>query len=362
MAKKRSSERKYEANVLSFKRINNCSDGLFYEKSHTSEEVILKVKEVGVRGPIETRPDNPVRPPKDYLNPNPQTVEVCKLQNDMDTLVVKYYLQPADTPAPYSCDNPLVQDALTRMHEEFIEEGIYDRVAERIATNIANARSLWMNRLGCKDIKVTVELMNGREHSEDTWEFDALSIPLDFKKKIPEKELEKIKGLASELAEVYKGKAPYKNFKVTMEAVKFFGMEVRPSQEMPASRNYSRSGEPSKVLYKINDQAAFHPQKITNALFCIDDWYPGTEEVKEPISVNVFGTISQEGFAGREPQTRKDFYNLFDAAKDEMCRRIEDGEEPKVTCIEPEDKYFLAAMMLRGGVFAKSGKDAAGNE
>lgn len=357
MAKK---TKTYDASVLSFKRINNCSDGLFFGKGRTSKAEALMVREVGVRGPIETRPNNPVKPPKDFLTPNPQVVETCKLQNDMDTLVVKYNLQPADWPAPHNCDNPLVREAWGWMHDEFVNEGVYDEVAERFVQNIANARPLWLNRLGCKSISVRVEMMNGKEEPEKTWEFDALNdIPLDFYQDVPASAKAQIQDLASELVEVYKAEAPFKNFRVSIEAVKFFGMEVRPSQEMPASRNQSKPGEPSKVLYKVDGQAALHPQKITNALWCIDDWYP---EATEPISVNVFGSISQEGFAGRAPRTRKDFYNLFDAANAELCRKIENGEEPKTTCLEFGDKCFLASMMLRGGVFAKSGKESKDKE
>jgi len=117
-----------------------------------------------------------------------------------------------------------------------------------------------------------------------------------------------------------------------------FGQEVYPSQELVLDTGKSKS----KELYKINDKAGMHSQKIGNAIRTIDDWYPNAEF---PIAVEPYGAVTTLGTAFRQPKQKQDFYSLFD-------NWVLKGEKPAV-----EQQHYVMAVLIRGGVFGASGKE-----
>ncbi|MDQ7001647.1 MAG: type I-F CRISPR-associated protein Cas7f/Csy3, partial [Ghiorsea sp.] len=86
---------------------------------------------------------------------------------------------------------------------------------------------------------------------------------------------------------------------------------------------------------------AMHSQKIGNAIRSIDTWYPDFEEHQRVISIDPYGAVTNLGRAYRQPKVKKDFFNLFDA--------FSQGEELS----SEEDKHFVMAVLVRGGVFGE---------
>lgn len=351
-----SKKKNYMASVLSFKRICNASDGLFFESVGNMDDLKkVGVRESSSRSTFDVRLNNPNKEDKNITQPQLQTGDIATLTNGNDTLVVKFNLQFVDKPVYYNCDNMDTRKALNIMHGDFFGSGAYNTIAFRVATNIANARTLWRNRLGCESIDVFVELVE-KGKTSNSWEFDAFDIPITNFLEYKDEDRKKIKEIASYISSVYSGDRPYCNLEITIRAKKFAGMEVFPSQEIPANspRNKSKNGEKTKFLYNINGQAAFHPQKITNALLCIDDWYP---DAKFPISVNVYGSVTQEGQNYRHPSTKKDFYKLFDTSVETICEKMNETTDSFEIPLDQNEKCFVASVLIRGGVFGKSGKE-----
>ena len=121
-------------------------------------------------------------------------------------------------------------------------------------------------------------------------------------------------------------------------AVVGYGQEVYPSQELILDKDKNKS----KELYKVNDKAGMHSQKIGNAIRTIDTWYP---ESNFPIAIETYGTVTTLGTAFRQPKQKQDFYSLFDAW-------ILKDEKPNL-----ENQHYVMAVLIRGGVFGASGKE-----
>jgi len=114
--------------------------------------------------------------------------------------------------------------------------------------------------------------------------------------------------------------------------------EVYPSEELVLDKG---KGEKSKILYDVNDIAAMHSQKIGNAIRTIDTWYPEFKKQQRVISIDPYGAVTNLGKAYRQPKAKKDFFNLFDA--------FSQGE----ALDSVEDKHFVMAVLVRGGVFGE---------
>ena len=146
------------------------------------------------------------------------------------------------------------------------------------------------------------------------------------------------------LAEVIKNGLLSKSYVfLHIEAYALIGMgqEVFPSQELILDG--SRNNKKSKILYKVNDIAAMHSQKIGNALRTIDTWYPEADVIG-PIAIEPYGSVTNRGKAYRQPKDKKDFYTLFDSW-------VLKGEKPSI-----EQQHYIMAILIRGGVFGEKSK------
>ncbi|CAG1770444.1 partial CRISPR-associated protein Csy3, partial [uncultured bacterium] len=85
-----------------------------------------------------------------------------------------------------------------------------------------------------------------------------------------------------------------------------------------------------------------------NALRTIDTWYPQPENSEErvgAIAIEIYGSVTNLGKAYRNPKDKADFYTLFD-------RFVRHDENLSI-----EQKHYIMAVLVRGGVFGESSKD-----
>jgi len=109
------------------------------------------------------------------------------------------------------------------------------------------------------------------------------------------------------------------------------GQHVFPSQEM-------NMGEKKKILFQLNKCAAIHNVKIGNAIRTIDNWY---KKADFPIAVEPYGSVTQMGQAYRK-------------SKDDLYTLMLDWLNEKKN-MSDEDKHFVVANFIRGGVFGGKG-------
>lgn len=336
------------ASVLAFERKLDPSDALFAagtwaqrSTSQTWPAVVARAK--SVRGTIsnrlKTKDQDPAKLDAAIESPNLQTVDVSMLPADADTLKVSFTLRVlGGTGTPSACNSADYQAKLLATVQTYAKAPGFGELARRYAHNLANGRFLWRNRLGAEQIEVQVtQLADGQ--AVQRWTFDALAHSLrDFETSSAE-----LTQLAA-LLEQGLGGSKYVLLQVTAYVRVGAGQEVFPSQELILDKD--KAGK-SKTLYKVNEVAAMHSQKIGNAIRTIDTWYPADDGMSQaiPIAVEPYGSVTSQGKAYRQPKAKMDFYSLLDAwvLKDQV---------PDVA-----QQHFVMANLVRGGVFGESGKD-----
>ncbi|PCH95473.1 MAG: type I-F CRISPR-associated protein Csy3 [Gammaproteobacteria bacterium] len=251
------------------------------------------------------------------------------LSHENDTLKVSFTLRVVSgLSQPSVCNKVDFEKAYSEKVEAYVQENI-EQLANRYAYNIANGRFLWRNRVGAQALKIVVK----NPAFSKTLTFDAYDYPL--------------KNTSSEHADLIQLaqliKSGFENDKAVLITINAYaklgeGQRVWPSQEMILN---SAKGEKSRHLFSLNGVAAMHCEKIGNALRTIDDWYPKFIETQTPIAIEAYGSVTQRGVAYRS--TRNDFKTLL-----LKWLNSEDGNG-----ITEDDKHFVVAMLIRGGVFGE---------
>lgn len=330
------------ATVLAFEKKLVPSDGYMYSTKWENREQAapIALTEKAVRGTVSNRLDS-VKLTAEIQKPNPQIVDSAALHPEDDTLKLQFTLKVLpDAWVPSACNSEAHYAGILAMGESYVKENGFTELARRYAANLANGRFLWRNRIGAEDIEIVVS----DEADQKTWTFHAY----DFRMRDFDETDEAVGDLAGYLADALSGKRNSLLLTVTAYVRMGKGQEVYPSEELIFNKEHSEvsKGSKSKVLYAVNGIAAMHSQKIGNALRTIDTWYPGFDESNfGPIAIEVYGAVTTLGRAYRNPITGKDFYTLFDAWSM--------GKAPK----RIEDRHYVMAVLVRGGVFGVSGKD-----
>lgn len=322
------------ASVLSFERKINPSDALMYSGSWnergTDSWNLIPIQKKDVRGTISNRNEkenDPLKFNAKVQNANLQNVDYAALPHDADTLKVSYSLKILPgVSTPCACNNADYQKVLKDKIECYLAEHKCEDLSIRYAINIANARSLWRNRLGADKIEVKVTDQDNNQYTFDAQQFDLFKF---------ESNDEQIKRLAEVIRKGFLGES-YALLKVEIFARIGNGQEVYPSQELALDAD-------RKVLYSVGGDAAMHSQKIGNAIRTIDTWHPQASEIG-PIAVEPYGSVTNRGIAYRQPKSKTDFYNLFD------------GWILKDKDLSIEEKHYVIACLIRGGVYGDGKK------
>ncbi len=342
MAKKRNT-----VSVLAFEKKLVPSDGYLYgtdwEHRDDKERVTpLKLVEKSVRGTIGNRlkpsvANDPAKLNAEVEKPNLQTVDSCALGENQDTLKLHFTLKVlGNLLEPAACNEPDFLQVYRQAVQNYIDEEAFKELGRRYALNLANARFLWRNRVGAEAIEVIVTEMTHDGEKSQSWRFDAKSYPFrDF-----DKEDEQIKELGNRIAATLASSEDFLLLDIVCYAKIGNAQEVYPSEELVLDKG---QGKKSKVLYEVDGIAAMHSQKIGNALRTIDTWYSDYIEEQRPIAIEPYGAVTNLGRAFRNPKNGEDFFTLFDS--------LIAGQE-----IESDQRHYVMAVLVRGGVFGESDK------
>ncbi len=331
------------ASVLAFERKLDPSDALFYAGNWDSRDNVadwdrVTVRPKAVRGTISNRlkakDQDPAKLDSQIENPNLQTVDVASLPAENDTLGVSFTLRVlSGAGKPSACNNSAYQTKLLECVDTYVNTNGFGELARRYATNLANGRFLWRNRLGAETIEVRVSQMEEGEASK-TWKFNGF----DYSMRGFDSQSTQLDELAGVVERGLVGEEH-----VLLKVVAFVrvgsGQEVYPSQELNLER--VASGK-SKTLYVVDGGAGMHSQKVGNAVRTIDTWYEADDDIG-PIAVEPYGSVTTLGTAFRQPKQKLDFYNLLDGwvLKDKV---------PPV-----DQQHYVIAILIRGGVFGDAG-------
>lgn len=334
------------ASVLAFEKKLVTSDGYMYGTSWQDRTQVtpLALKPKSVRGTISNRlkaavKNDPAKLNAEVEKANLQQVDSCALAPEQDTLNLKFTIKVlGGVTEPSACNNALFKQSYSAASKAYITEHNFTELARRYASNIANARFLWRNRVGAENIEVQVKAHN--KLINESWVFDAT----EFTTRNFDKNNEKVNELASYIAKALASEDDFLMLDISCFAQVGKAQEVYPSEELVLDKG---KGEKSKVLYHVNDLAAMHSQKLGNALRTIDTWYPEFDDAEKtagPIAIEPYGAVTNLGKAYRTPKDKQDFYTFFDKwARGEKLDRV-------------EDEHYVMAILVRGGVFGESDK------
>jgi len=334
------------ASVLAFEKKLVPSDGYMYGTTWAEKNKVnaLNLIEKSVRGTISNRlkaaiKNDPVKLNAEVEKANLQTVDVCALAPEQDTLKLHFTLKVlGGVQQPSACNNALFKQSYTQAVNDYIDREGFSELGRRYALNIANARFLWRNRVGAENIEVQVNALN--PGAEQSWVFDAKKSSIRDFKEISQD----VSSLAERIATALASEADYLMLEINCFVQVGKAQEVYPSEELVLDKG---KGKKSKILYSVNEIAAMHSQKVGNALRTIDTWYPEFEDAESsagPIAIEPYGAVTNLGKAYRTPKDKQDFYTFFDGfARGEKLDRI-------------EDEHYVMAILVRGGVFGESDK------
>lgn len=329
------------ASVLAFERKLDPSDALMYsgdwnDRDQANKWTPIKLKEKSVRGTISNRlkakEKDPTKLDAAIEKPNLQKVDSAALGSQHDTLQLRFTLRVLPSlGVPSACNNNDYLNKLKETVNSYIDDNGFSELARRYATNLANGRYLWRNRICTEQLEVRVSrIVEGSP--QDNYSFNGFDFSLlDFEHTTPE-----LIKLSDTIAAGLAGKE-YVLLEVNTFARIGAGQEVFPSQELILDRS---RGDKSKTLYSVEGVAAFHSQKIGNAIRTIDTWYPKNQG---PIPVEPYGSVTNQGKAYRQPKENIDFYTLLD-------NWLIKDQAPSL-----EQQHFVMAILLRGGVFGEAG-------
>ena len=338
--------KKNDSTVLAFEKKLVPSDGYLFgtnwEERSSKKGLPLKLIEKSVRGTISNRLKPTIANDRLKLNaevekPNLQTVDSCALAEDQDTLHLNFTLKVlSGIEKPSASNGKLFNESYPQVAKSYIEKTGFKELAKRYATNIANARFLWRNRVGAEKIEVIVKINN---------ELEIVFNAKDFSLNKFDSSDSKLQILADNIAEALSGKLEYLLLDINAYALIGKAQDVYPSQELLLDK--SNNNKKSKILYHINEFAAMHSQKIGNAIRTIDNWYSElSENGNNPIAIEPYGAVTNLGKAFRNPKDKSDFFTLFD--------RFALGEKLN----NEDEEHYVMAVLVRGGVFGQSGKDS----
>lgn len=319
------------ASVLAFERKLATSDAVMFSGHWQSERwQPIRIQEKAVRGTISNRLKNavasdPAKLDAEIQKANLQRVDVAALPADADTLQVKFTLRVlGNLSTPSVCNDRTYQTELQQVIDGYISEHGFADLAHRYATNLANGRFLWRNRIGAE--KITVKVRGTK-----LWEFDAHDFALrDFTVKD-----DKLKELAKEIEKGLGGKG-FVLLNVEAQVFLGAGQEIFPSQELVLDSNSTKS----RLLYQVDNVAGIHSQKIGNAVRTIDTWHSYVDELGA-IAVEPYGSVTSRGVACRQPKEKMDFYTLLD-------NWVTKGQKPDI-----DQQHYVMAVLIRGGVFGE---------
>lgn len=332
--------------VLAFEKKLVPSDGYMYGTKWVDRgnKTPLKLIEKSVRGTISNRlkaavKNDPVKLNAEIEKANLQTVDVCSLGVDQDTLNHHFTLKVlGGVQYPSACNNVTFKQTYTVAVNDYIEREKFSELGHRYAYNLASARFLWRNRVGAENIEVQVKALN--KDAEAEWTFDATK----FKLRGLETDDQKVKTLGERIANALASEDDFLLLEINSFAKVGKAQEVYPSEELVLDKG---KGKKSKILYEVDGVAAMHSQKIGNALRSIDTWYPEFSDPEfsaGPIAVEPYGAVTSLGKAYRTPKDKKDFFTYFDKfARGEKLAQL-------------EDEHYVMAVLVRGGVFGESDK------
>lgn len=322
------------------------SHGLFYsfdnqESGKNRVTNPIKLQEVSLIGTLgswkegEKAEKEQDKKTEQKVSSNIQTVDTCFLPPEHDSYCLKFNLRIASLVDDIISNNEEVLAIFRQFVTDYKEQVGGTILARRYLSNLINGRFLWRNKYANNKII-------GIKIGELSHQFE-IDLNFNFDSKFKDAEdQKKFNALVDRIAEALFDKEKVGVIYITATGTVGYGQEIYPSQEFVNNDKETRSKVLFDVLSKGTRVAAFHSQKIGNAIRTIDTWY--ADDVDHAIPVDPFGpdkknqTLHRAGVGVKSNSIYSIFNRLLNPSK---------GVEP-----DSNDGHYLMACFIRGGVYA----------
>jgi CRISPR-associated protein Csy3 len=322
------------------------SHGLFYsfdsqakQKTTPKDPLILQaVSLVGTLGSWkdgESAEKNKKSKKEQTVSSNIQTVDTCFLPPEHNAYCLRFNLRIASLVDDAISNNGEVLAHFRSFVTAYKEQVGGELLARRYLTNFINGRFLWRNKYASeKTIKITIDQLQHRF---------SIDLSFDFSSTFNDsKDQKKFDALVQRMAQALFDKEKVAVMYVSAVGTVGYGQEVYPSQEFVNDKQETKSKVLFDVLSRSVRVAAFHSQKLGNAIRTIDTWYE--DDANDAIPVDPFGPDKKNQVLHRAGVSIKNnsIYSIFNRLLDPKK-----GVEP-----DSNDGHYLMACFIRGGVYA----------
>lgn len=340
-------------NSLSFARSIDTSEGLLFGIDADGKRIPAPVVRIGIRGTISNYDKELVSgegvSKHNTDSANLQRVDIATLPEGTDTLAVDYnIIVSANAVTPVNCNDAEVRKALGDFVSAYSAAGGFEELGARHAWNIANARGLWRN---AKAFGKTVEVSTLHVANPVSFTFDAEALDIDAypgTANLPED----VRKLGTLIGEALKDKRKRLFLSVVIKGKLAPGQMLHPSEEFLSEKQEKGEG---RVLSKrtvrhegrMIEQATLHPQKLGVALRFFDDWH-GLTDTYGLIPVDAYGYALAFGTSIR--LGKQSFYKIAEGIEKLTEALVKTPNEI------PGNAHYVAAMLVKGGVFTQGSK------
>lgn len=320
------------------------SHGLFYSFDSEAKtpankkeqpKAPLQLQAVSLVGTLGSWKEGEKADKEQQVSSNIQTVDTCFLPPEHNAYCLECNLRIASLVDDAISNNEAVLAHFRRFISTYKEQVGGELLARRYLTNLINGRFLWRNKYASdKSVEIGIEQLKHRFK---------LDLAFDFSCTFERAEDQKMfDALVERMAQALFDKEKVAVIYVKAIGTIGYGQEIYPSQEFVNNKQETKS----KVLFDVLSQnvrvAAFHSQKLGNAIRTIDTWYE--DEATDAILVDPFGPDKKNQRLHRAGVGDKNnsIYSVFNRLLDP-----EKGVEP-----DSNDGHYLMACFIRGGVYA----------
>jgi len=268
------------------------------------------------------------------VSSNIQTVDTCFLPPEHDSYVLKFNLRIASLVDDAISNNEQVLAKFRQFVNDYREQVGGELLARRYLSNLINGRFLWRNKYASHK-KVTIQA--GKYHHQFK-----IDLGFNFESQFSDSNDQ---GAFEQLIKIMAAALLHKDnmmvIYITATASIGYGQEIYPSQEFINDAKETKSKVLFDVLSKGTRVAAFHSQKIGNAIRTIDTWY---EDAIDAIPVDPFGPDKKNQILHRTGVgvNNHSIYSVFNHLLDDK-KKFE---------VDSNDGHYLMACFIRGGVYA----------
>ena len=322
------------------------SHGLFYSfdsrnKKSISQKTPVSLQEVSLVGTLgswkegEAAQKEQEKGKEQKVASNIQTVDTCFLPAEHDAYCLTFNLRIASLVDDVISNDKAVLALFRQFVTDYKEKVGGELLAQRYLTNLINGRFLWRNKYAHQK-QITLRIDDDSHTFSIDLAFDFTSRFTDTKDQIA------FDAFVTKMAQALFSKEHVTLLYVSATGIIGYGQEIYPSQEFVNDSKEKKSKVLFSVLSNQHPVAAFHSQKIGNAIRTIDTWYENN--VTHAIPVDPFGpdksnqTLHRAGVNTNDKSIYSVFNRLLDAKK---------GID-----IPSDDAHYLMACFIRGGVYA----------